>query len=166
MHSQDGYKLISARQLLGALEAFNNRAITFRAFRALIGCFELLAIREAAERSSPAKRQQRQRRFLRSELALLIGAKEGTTVSRELSSLRAASLLTFTAAAIEPMPCGQNADTLSLFGSRGGTRLIPVPRQVLKFLAHCTRPAVAKTAVAYLLRGLSLERSGRIRSAG
>jgi len=37
---------------------------------------------------------------------------------------------------------------------------------VLKYLAQCTRPAVAKTVVAYLLRGLSLERSGKIRSAG
>lgn len=37
---------------------------------------------------------------------------------------------------------------------------------MLKFLSRCTRPALAKTVVAYLLRGLSLERSGRIRSAG
>lgn len=41
-----------------------------------------------------------------------------------------------------------------------------MPRQVLKYLARCSRPAVAKTVVAYLLRGLSLERGGKIRSAG
>src|SRR5262249_37692691 len=49
---------------------------------------------------------------------------------------------------------------------RGGERLIPVPRRMLKFLARCSRAALAKTVVAYLLRGLSLERSGKIRSAG
>lgn len=37
---------------------------------------------------------------------------------------------------------------------------------MLKYLARCSRPAVAKTVVAYLLRGLSLERTGQIRSAG
>ena len=57
-------------------------------------------------------------------------------------------------------------ELLPLLGGRGGKRLIPVPRQVLKFLAGCTRPALAKTVIAYLLRGLSLERSGKIRSAG
>src|SRR5207245_2911426 len=33
-------------------------------------------------------------------------------------------------------------------------------------LARSTRPALAKTVIAYLLRGLALERSGKIRSAG
>src|SRR5204863_9259947 len=100
------------------------------------------------------------------ELAHLIGAKEGTTVSRELSSLKAAGLLAFTETSIEPAAGSRAVDLLSLFGSRGGSRLVPVPRQVLKFLARCTRPALAKTVIAYLLRGLALEISGKIRSAG
>src|SRR5262249_31967275 len=139
--------------------------ISFRAFRVFIGCFELLAIREAAERSGASP--QRQRRFLRSELSRLIGAKEGTTGSRELTSLKAAGLLAFTETAIDSGPGALGeADVLGLLGSRGGKRLVPVPRQVLKFVARCSRPALAKTVVAYLLRGLSLERTGRIRSAG
>ncbi len=72
MHSQDGYRLIRAEQLVWALHAFNEREITFRAFRAYIGCFELLAIREAAERSTSKPVKDRQRRFLRSELASLL----------------------------------------------------------------------------------------------
>ena len=148
MYSQDGYKLIRAEELLGALDALNERKITFRAFRVFIGCFELLAVREAAERSNAGRGKKRQRRFLRSELAHLIGAKEGTTVSRELSSLKAAGLLTFTEAAIESIgTAAHSVELLALLGSRGGKRLVPVPRQVLKFLARCTRPALAKTVI-------------------
>jgi hypothetical protein len=165
--SQDGYKLIRAEQLIGALGALNEREITFRAFRTYIGCFELLAIREAAERSNPLKRRKRRRRFLQSELEELIDAEEGSSISRELSSLRAAGLLTFTTSAIDiTQGAAKSVELLSLLGSRGGRRLIPVPRQVLKLLARCTRPTLAKTVIAYLLRGLSLERSGKIRSAG
>jgi hypothetical protein len=164
VYFQDGYKLISAEHLVGALDALNEREITFRAFRAFIGCFELIAIREAAERSNARRQKELQRRFLRSELAHLIGAKEGITLRRELSALNAVGLLTFTETAIDC--AGGAARSVELLGSRGGKRLIPVPRQVLKFLARCSRPALAKTVVAYLLRGLALERSGRIRSAG
>jgi hypothetical protein len=166
VYFQDGYKLISAEQLLGGLHALNEREITFRAFRTFIASFEVLAVREAAERSASGRKGNRQRRFLRSELAHLIGAREGTTVSGELSLLRTNGLLTFSEAAIDsdaPRGCG---NLLALLGGRGEKRLVPVPRQVLKYLAKCTRPAVAKTVVAYLIRGLALERTGKIRSAG
>jgi hypothetical protein len=156
--------LISAAQLVGALDALNDREITFRAFRAYLGCFELLAIREAAERSNAARQRKPQRRFLRSELSDLVGGKEGDRLGRELSSLKNAGLLTFAESAINLE--GGTARSLGLLGSRGGSRLVPVPRQILKFLASCSRPALAKAVVAYLLRGLSLERSGKIRSAG
>ncbi len=164
MYLQDGYKLISAGQLVAALDALNDREITFRAFRAFIGCFELLAIREAAERSTVGSNKRPQRRFLRSELARLVGAQLEDRLSRELSSLRSAGLLTFRESSIEAE--GGEARSIVLLGSRGGNRLVPVPRQVLKFLARCSRPAVAKTVIAYLLRGLTLERTGTIRSAG
>lgn len=166
MHSQDGYKLIGAEQLLGALSALNANQITFRAFRAYIGCFELLAIREAAERSKPGTGKKPQRRFLRSEVSALVDETGEGRVSRELSSLRAVGLLTFAESAIDITAESGTNELLPLLGSRGGKRLIPVPRQVLKFLAGCTRPALAKTVIAYLLRGLSLERSGNMRSAG
>ena len=166
MYSQDGYKLIRAEQLLGALRALNDNQITFRAFRAYIGCFELLAIREAAERSKPGTAKKPQRRFLRSEVSALIDERGEARVSRELSSLKAAGLLTFARAAIDITAESGSNELSPLLGSRGGKRLIPVPRQVLKFLAGCTRPALAKTVIAYVLRGLSLERSGKMRSAG
>ena len=164
---QSGYKLIRAEHLVAALGALNGGEITFRAFRAYAGCLELLAIREAAERSNARWRKVPQRRFLRSELARLMGAREGTTVSRELSALSAHGLLTFSEHQIEfAKSAVLGVELHGYLGGRGGKRLVPVPRQVLKFLAKCTRPALAKTVVAYLLRGLALERTGRIRSAG
>lgn len=166
MYFQDGYKLISAEQLIGALHALNERQITFRAFRTFIASFELLAVREAAERSGGGRKGKPQRRFLRSELAHLIGAGEGITVSRELSSLKATGLLIFSETALASAASNGCGALLNLLGGRGEKRLVPVPRQVLKYLARCSRPAVAKTVVAYLLRGLTLERTGRIRSAG
>ena len=166
MYSQDGYRLIRAEQLLGALSAYNNREISFRAFRAYLGCFELLARREAAERSKP-KRGQRNRRFLPSELSLLIDGEESGPITRELSSLRKAGLAHFTAEAISVSEgTAYSRQLIEQLGGRGGRRLVPVPRQIIKYLAGCSKPAVVKTVVAYLLRGLTLNRTGEIRSAG
>src|SRR5258708_6282220 len=101
VETQDGYRLIRAEQLVWALHAFNERAITFRAFRAYIGCFELLTIIEAEERSTSKLLGNRQRRFLRSELVSLLVLEEGSSASRELSSLKSSGLLHFTEKAIE-----------------------------------------------------------------
>lgn len=164
---QDGYKLIRADQLLAALSALDQRQITFRAFRAYFGCHELVARREAAERSNPNKSRTPQRRFRRDELHELVDQGEGRPITRELKALQATRLLRFTETAIDIFAeASLRVETLGLIGSRGVRRLIPVPRQVLKFLATCSRPAVAKTIVAYLLRGLALERSGELRHKG
>jgi len=92
---------------------------------------------------------------------------EDTPPTKELSKLKRAGLVNFTESAIEVSPTHQfEPEFLSLLGGRGGNRLVPVPRQVLKFLASCTKPALAKTVIAYLLRGLSLAKDGEIRGAG
>ena len=167
MYLQDGYKLIRADQLTAALAAANARTINFRALRAYLGCFELIAIREAAERSTTKLRKTPLRRFLASELAALIDPEEHVSVSRELSQLKRAGLLTFSEAAIivSDAPI-QGAELHSLIGGRGTRRLIPVPRRVLRFLASCSKPALVKTVIAYLLRGLTLDKTGEIKSTG
>ena len=167
MYLQDGYKLIKAEQLIAALAALNTGTITFRAFRAYLGCFELLAIREAAERSKTRLRKQPLRRFLTSELARLIDPTEQTSVCRELSRLNREGLLSFSEGAITvPDSPAHGAELHFLLGGRGTRRLIPVPRRVLRFLASCSKPALVKTIIAYLLRGLSLDKSGKIKSTG
>ena len=163
--SQDGYKLVRAEQLGRLLSALNAGVITFKAVRTYMGCLELVAIREAAERSGKTSRITARRRFLRSELPPLL--QEDTVPSRELRSLGNAGLVAFSEGAIEfPGESVLDPEVLLLMGSRGGRRLIPIPRQVLKFLCQSTRPAMAKTVIAYLLRGLSLDRTGAMRSAG
>ena len=162
MYFQDGYRLIQAGQLLAGVEALNSKIITFRAFRAYFGCLELLAIREAAERTTG---KQKGRRFSRLELAELLG--EERSPSKELGKLHRAGLLTFGESSISVHePQTLNPDVINLIAGRGGKRLVPVPRQILKFLASCTKPALAKTVIAYLLRGLSLAKGGELKTAG
>ena len=78
MYSQDGYKLIRAEQLTCALHAWNEQEITFRGFRAYIGCFELIAIREAANRShnQSSKKGRAIPSYRMKELARLTGLAE------------------------------------------------------------------------------------------
>ncbi len=167
MYLQDGYKLIRAEQLIAALAALNTGTISFRSLRAYLGCFELLAIREAAERSTTKLRKTPLRRFLTSELGALLEAEADVSVSRELSQLKRAELLSFSEAAITVSDAPTHeAELQALLGGRGARRLIPVPRRVLRFLAACSKPALVKTIIAYLLRGLSLDKDGRIKSTG
>jgi len=164
---QDGYKLIRANQLLAALAALNTGQITFRSFRVYLASHELVAIREAAERSSGKAKRSARRRYRPAEISALIGAGDSAAVSRELGSLKRAGLLSFTESELAFIDnSGSVLELQSMFGSRGGRRLVPVPRKVLAFLASCPKPALAKTIVAYLLRGLSLAKSGEIRGAG
>jgi hypothetical protein len=145
---------------------FNIGAISFRALRVYLAALESLAIREAADRS---RRQGRNatRRFHASELAVRIGLEPETPVTRELSLLRKAGLLSFSETSVAladgPLPDG---DWVTLLGGRGARRLVPVPRQLLRFLSTSTKPALVKTVLAYLLRGLSLGADGTMRGKG
>lgn len=161
---QDGYKLIPATQLLSGIAALNRREISFRAFRVYFGCLELQSVREAARRSSPQRAKKSFARYREEELERLIGFK---SVGKELRRLRRAGLVRFTENAIEiASSSGPANELLPRLGSRGGKRFVPIPRRVLRFLAKCSRPALAKSIVAYCLRGLSLERSGIVRGVG
>ncbi len=52
-------------------------------------------------------------------------------------------------------------------GGRKGTRSIPVPRKLIKFLASTNKPTLFITLIAYLLRGLSIKRgTGEANSKG
>ncbi len=163
---QDGFRLVRANQLLAALAAFNTGEISFRALRLYLACHESLAIREAADRSR-RRGQKAQRRFQRSELAVRIGLEPGASVSRELSLLQKAGLVAFSESSITVADRSLlDGDSPALLGGRGARRLVPVPRQVLRFLSVSTKPALVKTVLAYLLRGLSLGADGTMRGKG
>src|SRR5262249_3528978 len=55
----------------------------------------------------------------------------------------------------------------ALAGQRSFRRPIPIPRAVLRFLARSRKPTLAKTLLAHVTRGLSLDRkSAEVRGAG
>lgn len=164
MYLQDGYKLVRASQLLSGIAAWNNQEITFRAFRVYLGCLELEAVREAARRSRPRRGRAKIARYLMSELSKFTGFE---SVRKELRLLRTAGLVSFSEHAIEIAASTAAGDELlPQLGSRGGKRMVPLPRKVIRFLAQSSKPAVVKTVIAYCLRGLNLERSGEVRGAG
>src|SRR5262249_12779770 len=51
--------------------------------------------------------------------------------------------------------------------TRSWRRPVPMPRSLLRFLASCSRPTLAKVLLAHCLRGLTLDRrSGEVRGRG
>ena len=169
----DVYKIITPIQLTNALWALGEGEVTFKAFRVYVACFELVAIREAAARSRKRQRvagQEPVAFFRKEEILRLIGGKLGQSVAAELRALKEASLLTFSSEQITftetPLP-GSTELLGELSGRRSPARPIPVPRRAIKFIAACTRPSLSKTMLAYILRGLSIDRStGEVKGRG
>jgi len=163
---QDGYRLVRVNQLLAGLAAFDAGEITFRALRVYLASFELLAIREAASRARPRGRKPKPQ-FRRSELAAQLGLGPDASVEREVALLKRAGLVSFTEHAVLVADDPSHGVRLhALLGGRGAKRLVPVPRRMLRFLAACSKPALVKTVIAYLIRGLSLDASGEVRGKG
>lgn len=168
---QSGYKTVTPIEIANCLAAHERKEISLRSVRVFFGCLAMLAIREAAMRSAKkkGKKPSSAPRYLVSELSGLTGLKE-SAVKRELRHLRSSSLITFGESAIETnkelLP-GSEALCREISGRRSPKRPIPVPRAVLRFLAASHRSSVAKTLLAYIVRGLSLDsRTGQISCAG
>jgi hypothetical protein len=104
------------------------------------------------------------------ELARLVPDVGVTAVRAELKRLERARLLVFSpeCIVITETPLYDARESLAeLCGGRKASRPIPIPRRMLVFLCQCRKPALVKTFLAYLVRGLSLERgSGEVRGAG
>jgi hypothetical protein len=171
VYLESGYKTITPIQLCNALSALQTGDISFRAFRVYLACFSLVAIRDAAGRvrKKSGRRGDVTPRYRVEELACLTATDE-KSVRRDLARLRRASLLTFSEHAITvtetPLP-SSGALLSATSGTRSIMRPIPVPRSMLRFLARCQKPVLAKTVIAYILRGLTLDRrSGEVRGKG
>jgi hypothetical protein len=172
VYLESGYKTITPIQLCNALSALDESAITYRAFRIYIACFSLQAAREAASRvrRRAGRRGEIPPRYTIEELMRLVHGTGRAGVLRDLGRLRRAGLILFSERAIDvtAVPLTSSSGLLErAVGSRSPTRPIPVPRSMLRFLAGCTRPVLAKTIAAYLLRGLSIDRrSGEVNGKG
>ena len=168
VYPKSGYKTISGLQFLNAIALLSRREISFRAFRVYLACFSLVAIREAASRvrKISGKTDALIPTFKISELSRLTKASKGE-VRWDLKLLSKASLLTFGQSEIaiqeEALPGVEEISGLV----RSPSRPVPVPRAVLRFLAGEKRKSKALVAIAYMIRGLTIDRkSGEIKGKG
>jgi len=167
---QSGYKTITPVQLANALATLESGAITHHSLRVYLACAAMVAIREAAARQRAKIRKPAQplTRYQISELRRLTGLPEAT-LRRCLRALAATGLLSFAENEIQfsKTPLAGSEEMLeALSGGRSSNRPIPVPRSLLRFLARNRKPALTKTALAYIARGLSLSRTGEIFGKG
>ena len=173
MRISGGYKTLSPIQLCNGLGALRDGSITYRAFRAYLGLFEMKARREAAERARKRVRAGRSFgvRFTLSELHGLTGGRDGASVRRDVNRLERLGLVRLTDKGLTitetPLPFGRPLLEHACRGSRSTTRPIPFPRPVLRFLARCGKPSLAKSLLALAVRGLSIERgTGSVKGRG
>ena len=172
MCEKDGYKTVTPIQLCNILSAYDEKLISLIALRVYFGCLELIAIREAASRSSKKKfkRGEQKVRFQKKELLRLVSDVSDKSISRALKELTKAGLLSFSESEIliteTVLPFAKTILEYVLSG-RKATRPIPVARKILQYLSQSKKPALTKTIVAYLLRGLTLDRkTGEVRGKG
>jgi len=168
---QGGYKTVTPVQIANCFGALNQDAISYRAVRVYFACLSLVATREAAKRDAVKKGRKPcgEARYRVAELCAVTGLK-AQAVKRELRSLKKAGLLSWSEKLLvvkcDSLP-GNDGLLQSLSGQRSPLRPIPVPRAVLRFVARSTKGALGKTVMAYVVRGLSIDRKdASLRSAG
>lgn len=164
MQVSSGYKTITPVQVANALAAESAGHIDQDALRVYFACFVLQAVREAANRKRRARglKLRDASRFREDEFesVTVLGCAR---IRRALRRLQQASLVRYSEAEIfiPSHPVGEVGDLIeAVSGSRSPRRPIPVPRAVLRSLARTRNICLFKTILAYLLRGLSISRSG------
>lgn len=166
-----GYKTVTPIQLGNLLHALKTGAIAWSGARVWFACLEMVAIREAARRSAPARRNRPvpPPDFTLDEVVTRAGLAPRVT-RRTVGRLEQLGLLTLSKTAIhfpsEPLP---EASSLieAIAGGRSPRRPIPIPRRLARHLASSPDATAGHVMLGYVLRGLSLERgTGEIRSAG
>jgi hypothetical protein len=159
-------------QLCNGLSALDAGLIGFRAFRVYLGCFAVVAVREAAARArrKTGRRGDVNNRYCAAELERLLAATGPGAVRSDLRRLARVGLVSFGKGAIRfaETPLGFARPLIEeVAGGRSELRPIPVPRSVLRFLARCRKPALTRTMMAYLLRGPSFDkRTGEVKGKG
>jgi hypothetical protein len=168
---QSGYKTITPAECASLVYALNEKRISYRAVRVYFACLSLIAIREAAKRSSKrvTGNAREKQRYRVAELCSLTSLPE-ETIRRELRSLARSGILSFSESSIAILCASHAGDTdlsMALAGKRSCKRPVPVPRSVLRLLARSQKAALGKTILAYLLRGMAIDRtSGEVRGVG
>lgn len=160
---QSGYKTLTPIQIGNVLSKYDAKEISFRALRVYFACFSLVAIREAAYRVGQKKRRRGVvvPHYRIKELTRLVGSSE-REIKSDLRLLELLGLLCFRESQIfitNEILDGAGDVTDQLAGRRSRKRPIPVPRSFLRYFASCTKPALTKTVLGYIVRGLSLSKT-------
>jgi len=166
-----GYKTLSPVELSNVLGAYDEGRISFRALRTFFAAVAVIAAKEAAARSSgEMRRREKGFQVARPEEVSKLTRTAASVASEDLRRLErfglleregegvkiASHLLSFGSELIERASCG-----------RSFRRPVPIPRSFFRFLARCSKPALAKVLLAHCVRGLTLDRrTGEVRSRG
>lgn len=150
---QGGYRFITSVQLTMAWWAFISHHIRLRDLHVYFACHEIAARRCGLK-------DGREPRYRVRELQTLVGGGEDS-LRASLGRLRRFGLVQGTASALifarspEQLSVDELGDFWSMFESvPNRRRRVPVPRQLLKFLAGGARRGVVATALGHMLRGL------------
>ena len=169
MHIVGGYKTMSPVQICNGLGAYDAGLVRYRTLRTYFACVAVLASREAARRARREPVRSGQQVVRAEELARLTGSSL-VIAARDLRRLARVGLVErhgdLVRVVERAIPCACELIERAS-PSRSWTRPIPVPRAVLRFLAMCPRPALAKVLLAHCLRGLALDRrTGELKGRG
>ncbi len=170
MQPKSGYKTITPTELCNVLYLLDEEKLSKRSLQVYFACFSLVAIREAAKRS--LSKNPKKGMFVPSyrlkELSRATMLSE-SIIKKELKTLESLDILRFTESEIKisKTPISGSEELLSTLScSRSPKRPIPIPRSILRFLSKCEKISTVKTLLAYLLRGLTLSRTGEITGKG
>lgn len=139
-----GFQFIPAAALIAAWRAYDRGVIQLQDLRSWFGIHESLAARTTARRAAGGR------------------SHEDVTVpsgGAGVRALRKAGLLLAGLKGVRP-PLGIHEVPSDLLPPElldlvtNHHRQVPVPRRMLRYLSHCSRPAVIAAAVAHLLRGM------------
>lgn len=173
MRVPGGYQTLSPIQICNGLAAVSQGLISYGAFRAYIATFEVKARREAADRIRKRNSDPRAAtpEYGLCELQRLTGASNEASVRRAVRAIERAGLIRFRKHALTitetPLPFARDLLHVARGRGRGVTRPVPVSRAVLRFIAGCARPSIARTMLTLALRGLSFDRAtGVVKSKG
>ena len=172
MHPKSGYLCLTVAQLSNLVVLLKSGRISLIDARVYLGGIELQERREIAKRvrAQSGDRAEKPSRYSLEELAAITREKKPMRLRRALKLLESAGVLFFACDRIETTRAGLFPDdSLSVELARRGalSRLVPVPRRLLAELCVETRKSVLLTKLAYIIRGLSLDReSGELRSRG
>ena len=165
-----GYKTQTITQLASILFAHESGNLSLRGMRVYLSAVASVAVREASIRSKAKSRGESrgQSRYTLKELATLTGLTLNK-VKKELRALERIGLIAFKEQEIlfNERPIEGSEELLEVLAGRRSTkRPIPLQRKFLRYLCKQTRGSELLVALIYCVRGLTISRTGEIKSAG